>query len=552
MTATDGDRLIAGRYLLISEVGRGAMGVVWLARDERLGRTVAVKELRAGVGLSGTQVQHSYLRARREARIAGSLNHPHAVALYDVVEHEDRPYLVMEYVPSRSLAEVLTEHKTLAPARVAEIGAQTAAALVAAHKAGIVHRDIKPGNILLAESGEAKLTDFGISRAIGDVTVTGTGEMLGTPAYIAPEVAQGQPASAASDVFSLGATLYAAVEGEPPFGTGPSAIALLLRISNGELRPPERIGPITGTLLWMLRNDPADRPSMEQARLALRDVVAASSPDTGTDTGTLPMPEALAVTEPVVIDTRPEPAESDASDSGSGDGAGAAVVAASAAEQPPSTPTPESTTTSTNPRRRLLLPWWAWLAVVAVVIAGIIAALVASSGPSGSKTTLPPAASSTHTTRPTTAASPAVGKATTSATSKASASTTPSSTPSASGSATASATTSAEVAAQLTAAITDYYKLVPGDLNQAWGYMTADYQQNHAGGMSGYRSFWDQIKSVSLTDLVAQPPSTVTVTINYVYLDGETVQERTSFGLVFQDGIWKIASSSVESHSQQQ
>ena len=534
MTATDDERLIADRYRLISEVGRGAMGVVWLARDERLGRTVAVKELRAGVGLSGTQVQQSYLRARREARIAGSLHHPNAVALYDVVEYEDRPYLVMEYVPSRSLAEALTESTVLPPDKVAEIGTQLAGALVAAHEAGIVHRDIKPGNILLAESGEAKLTDFGISRAIGDVTVTGTGEMLGTPAYIAPEVAQGQPASAASDVFSLGATLYAAVEGEPPFGTGPSAIALLLRISNGEMRSPERIGPITGTLLWMLRNDPADRPSMEQARLALRDNAVSSSPDTGT----LPIPETPPAPEPEAAVTPPESADAE-----SGGRAAAAVAATAPADQPPSAPPSVSTKTNS---RRLLLPWWAWLGVAALVIAGVIAGLVASSGgSSGSKAALPPAAVSTQTTRATAKASPSASRAT--------ASSTPSATASATGSATASASaspsTSADVATQLTSAISDYYQLMPGDLSQAWNYMTADYQQNHAGGMSGYSSFWDQIQSVSATDIVAQPPSTVIATINYVYKNGDKVQERTSFGLVLSDGIWKIASSSVLSHS---
>ena len=228
MTATEEARLIAGRYRLISEVGRGAMGVVWLARDERLGRTVAVKELRPGVGLSGTQVQHSYLRARREARIAASLHHPHAVAVYDVAEHDERPYLVMEYVPSRSLAEVLIERTVLTSAEAAGIGEQLASALVAAHKVGITHRDVKPANILMTESGDAKLTDFGISRITGDVTVTATGEMLGTPAYVAPEIAQGRPASAASDVFSLGATLVFAATGHAPY-EGDTVMDILVR-----------------------------------------------------------------------------------------------------------------------------------------------------------------------------------------------------------------------------------------------------------------------------------------------------------------------------------
>ncbi|MBR7835792.1 serine/threonine protein kinase, partial [Actinospica durhamensis] len=276
MSTSDEGELIAGRYRLSSELGRGAMGVVWLARDERLGRTVAVKELRGGVGLSSTQLEQSNLRARREARIAARLHHPNAVAVFDVAEHAGRPYLVMEYVRARTLSETLAEESYLDPVRAAEIGVQLASALAAAHEAGIVHRDVKPGNILLGEDGKAKLTDFGISRAVGDATVTGTGEMLGTPAYVAPEVAQGRAATASSDVFSLGATLYAAVEGEPPFGTGPAVMALLLRIVNGEMRPPLRSGLLTDALLRMMHNDPMSRPSMDAARYELQSVAGSA------------------------------------------------------------------------------------------------------------------------------------------------------------------------------------------------------------------------------------------------------------------------------------
>jgi len=534
VTATDGARLIAGRYLLISEVGRGAMGVVWLARDERLGRTVAVKELRPGVGLSGTQVRNSNLRARREARIAASLHHPHAVAVYDVCDHEDRPYLVMEYVASRSLAEVLVERTVLTPAEAVAIGVQLTSALVAAHEIGIVHRDIKPANILMTESGDAKLTDFGISRATGDVTVTATGEMLGTPAYVAPEIAQGRPASSASDVFSLGATLYAAVEGEPPFGTGPSAIALLLRIVNDEIRMPERIGPLTDTLMWMLRNDPAERPTMEAAQRALRAIAVESPSEADAETiSVAPIPAPRPTSEPKVADALPEAADSG---SDSDERAETAVASASDSGQQPTKPTRTSPSSGPSSRRRLL-PWWAWLGVSAMVTAGVVAAIVASSGPTKSNAAPPTAAStgsttsttsSTKTTSPTATASPSTTEATASA-------------------ATASASTSPSVAiaTQLTSAISNYYQLVPGNLNKAFGYMTAYYQQNTAGGMSGYQAFWDQIQRASVSDIVAQPPSTVTATIDYYYKDGKTVQERTSFGLVLSDGIWKIAKSSV-------
>ena len=539
MTATDGARLIAGRYLLISEVGRGAMGVVWLARDERLGRTVAVKELRPGVGLSGTQVRNSNLRARREARIAASLHHPHAVAVYDVCDHEDRPYLVMEYVASRSLAEVLVERTVVTPAEAVGIGVQLTSALVAAHEIGIVHRDIKPANILMTESGDAKLTDFGISRATGDVTVTATGEMLGTPAYVAPEIAQGRPASSASDVFSLGATLYAAVEGEPPFGTGPSAIALLLRIVNDEIRVPERIGPLTDTLMWMLRNDPTERPTMEAAQRALRAIAVESPAEADAVTiSASPIPAPRPTPEAEAVDAPLEPADS-GSGSGSDERAETAVdsapASASDSGQQPTKPT--RTSSSPGSRRRLLLPWWAWLGVSAMVTAGIVAAIVASSGPTKSNAAPPAAAStgstasatsSTKTNNPTATASPSITEAATPA-------------------ATASASTSPSVAiaTQLTSAISNYYQLVPGNLDQAFGYMTAYYQQNTAHGMSGYRAFWDPIQRASVSDIVAQPPSTVTATIDYYYKDGKTVQERTSFGLELSGGIWKIAKSSV-------
>jgi len=257
--------LVAGRYRLVSEIGGGAMGVVWRARDEVLGRDVAVKELRPDHGMSGAQVRISHQRARREGRIAARLQHPNAVVIYDVAEHDGRPYLIMEYVPSQSLGDILATGAVLTPTEVTSIGAQLASALTAAHERGIVHRDIKPGNVLMTSDGTVKLTDFGISRAAGDATVTATGEILGTPAYTAPEVAQGHPVAFPADVFSLGATLYAAVEGTPPFGEDANAMATLLRVVRNEIRHPKRSGPLTDTIMWMLNPEPVDRPTMKQA-----------------------------------------------------------------------------------------------------------------------------------------------------------------------------------------------------------------------------------------------------------------------------------------------
>ncbi|HWR47170.1 MAG TPA: protein kinase [Pseudonocardiaceae bacterium] len=305
-------RLVADRYRLDWRIGAGAMGVVWRAHDERLDRTVAIKELLMQPGLSEADAQTARDRAMREGRIAARLQHPHAIHVYDVAlddaigaSGQVVPWLVMEYLSARSLAAALAEQGTLAPHEAARIGQQVAAALAAAHKAGIVHRDVKPGNVLLGQDGVVKITDFGISRASWDTTVTRTGVLAGTPAYFAPEVARGEPPGPASDVFSLGATLYAAVEGEPPFGLDDNTLALLRTVAEGRVRPPQRAGPLSAVLMQLLADDPAARPSMPDAVTALgvvatharplrpRTTVPASATPTAVD---LPASAAPAVT----------------------------------------------------------------------------------------------------------------------------------------------------------------------------------------------------------------------------------------------------------------
>jgi eukaryotic-like serine/threonine-protein kinase len=264
------DALVAGRYRLIEQVGSGAMGVVWKAHDERLARTVAIKRLIVRYALSDTVTEEVRRRAMREARIAARLQHRNAIALFDVAEDEGDPILVMEFLPSKSLSVVLQERGTLPPNEAAEIGAQVAEALAAAHAVGIAHRDIKPGNILLADSGTVKITDFGISRALDDGTVTTqTGMLAGTPAYLAPEIARGGDSSRASDVFSLGSTLYHAVEGRPPFGTNTNPLALLHAVASGNVPPPRNAGSFEATLMSLMRVDPAERPTMKEAAEAL-------------------------------------------------------------------------------------------------------------------------------------------------------------------------------------------------------------------------------------------------------------------------------------------
>jgi eukaryotic-like serine/threonine-protein kinase len=254
---------------VLERIGSGGMGVVWRAMDERLQRPVAVKQLLLQPELSPRATDEARARALREARIAARLQHPNAIVVYDVAEHDGEPCLVMEYLPSRSLAAVLGERYCLPVPEVASIGRQIASALAAAHAAQIVHRDVKPGNILIADDGTAKITDFGVSRAVGDVTVTQTGMMAGTPAYLAPEVARGQLPTPASDVFSLGATLYAALEGRGPFGDSDNPLALLHTVANGQVTPPQYAGPLTAVLMKLLATDPAARPDMHRASLEL-------------------------------------------------------------------------------------------------------------------------------------------------------------------------------------------------------------------------------------------------------------------------------------------
>lgn len=263
------------------------MGVVWQAYDERLRRAVAVKQLRLEPGLDPVEADEARERAMREGRIAARLHHPNAVSVFDVVDEDDAPWLVMEYVPSRSLAQEMHDRRVLQPEEVGRIGAQVAHALVAAHQAGIVHRDIKPANILLGEDGAVKITDFGISRATGDVAVTKTGLIAGTPAYLAPEVAYGRNPEAPADVFSLGSTLYAAVEGEPPFGLSENTLGLLHAVAAGRIIPPQQAGILTDVLVHLLNADPEGRPTSVTAARWLDQVARGIRPDIAAGPDTL-------------------------------------------------------------------------------------------------------------------------------------------------------------------------------------------------------------------------------------------------------------------------
>jgi eukaryotic-like serine/threonine-protein kinase len=282
----DGGRVVGGRYEIARELGRGGMGVVWLATDRVLHREVALKEISYPVHL--TDDERAVLRERtlREARAAAKLEDPHVVAIHDVVEEDGRPWLVMEHVPSRSLQRILEEDGPLSPAQAARIGLDVLTAIEVAHAAGVVHRDVKPANVLVDDDdGRACLTDFGIATTAEDPRLTGQGAVLGSPSYMAPERAHGDPQTPAVDLWSLGATLYAAVEGRTPFDKETS-MATLLAVVGEEPAPMRWAGPLAPVLQGLLTKDPAARISAAEVRRQLEAVASgpAAPPPSSSDT----------------------------------------------------------------------------------------------------------------------------------------------------------------------------------------------------------------------------------------------------------------------------
>ncbi|WP_130331622.1 serine/threonine-protein kinase [Micromonospora kangleipakensis] len=262
-------QLVADRYRLISPLGQGGMGRVWKARDEVLHRDVAIKELVPPPSLTPDERREMRERSLREARAIARLNNVNVVRIFDVLRTDGDPWIVMEYVPSKSLQDTLAEDGPVSPAKAIEIGLGVLGALKAAHKAGVMHRDVKPGNVLLGDDGRVVLTDFGLATIPGDPNVTRTGMVLGSPAYIAPERAKDGTAGPEADLWSLGATLYAAVEGKSPYAR-PSAIATLAALATEPLPPPKNAGPLKPLLQGLLRKDPADRINAEVAERLLR------------------------------------------------------------------------------------------------------------------------------------------------------------------------------------------------------------------------------------------------------------------------------------------
>lgn len=371
-------RLLAGRYRLGEVLGRGGMGTVWRAVDETLGRTVAVKELRFPTSIDEDEKRRLITRTLREAKAIARIRNNGAVTVYDVVDEDDRPWIVMELIEGKSLAEVVREDGILTPKRAAEVGLAVLDVLRSAHREGILHRDVKPSNVLISEDGRVVLTDFGIAQVEGDPSVTSTGMLVGAPSYISPERARGKKPGPAADLWSLGGLIYASVEGCPPYDKG-SAIATLTAVMTEPLDPPKNAGALEEVIYGLLAKDPALRLDDAGARALLQDVIDTPDPSE------LPEPAADATRVVALPPIPPEPAprtkgrtrEAAASASVAGGGAAGAAGTATAAA-PPSVPAagaarPAATRASLTdvvPRRTLMI-------IAGVVVLAILAVVLA-------------------------------------------------------------------------------------------------------------------------------------------------------------------------------
>ncbi|WP_425569702.1 serine/threonine-protein kinase, partial [Pseudonocardia yuanmonensis] len=305
-------RVVGDRYRLSAQLGSGAMGTVWSGYDEVLRRRVAVKELKVPRGVPEREALGMRERMLREARALGGLSHPNVITVFDVVDAAGEPLVVLEMVPSRNLATIISEQGRLSPRQAAVVGYATAAALRAAHRAGITHRDVKPGNVLVAHDGRIKLTDFGIARNASDAPMTTAGLVLGSPAYIAPEVAMGAAVTPAADLWGLGATLFAAVEGRPPYDVKGDPVSTITEVVDGDVPRPREAGPVSEVIAALMVKDPDQRMPLDEVRRRLRpllddpdDPLYPGSPDAPTAFSAVARPE--AVPEPRVAASGPVP-----------------------------------------------------------------------------------------------------------------------------------------------------------------------------------------------------------------------------------------------------
>ncbi|MGW0826814.1 serine/threonine-protein kinase [Streptomyces sp. NPDC002845] len=388
---TDGiGRLLAGRYRVVAQLGRGGMGVVWRTHDEVLGREVAVKELRTYTDAAAPELADLGLRMQREARAAARVRHPGVIAVHDVAEVDGRPLIVMELVDGPSLDDVLRERGPLDPREAASIGAKVMDALAAAHAVGVLHRDVKPGNILLDRSGRVVLTDFGIATmedpGDGSTThLTRSGELVGSLDYLAPERAQGNDPGPASDIWALGATLYAAVEGDSPFRRT-STWSTLTAIVTEPLPEPRRAGPLGPVLQQLMHKQPQQRPDAERARDLLEAVAGAPERDTPTTGLHGPAPTPREATERGVPSVPPGFGPAPGGGAGFGPPVGNVLAGPGAQGSPGfAAPAPEPAPEPT-PRRRKGRALLAAAAVAAVLASTGVTVALLNGGDDGTST----------------------------------------------------------------------------------------------------------------------------------------------------------------------
>ncbi len=492
--------IIAGRYRLEREVGRGGMGSVWLCRDERLGRDVAVKQVG---GLPGESSMH-VARALREARHSAALDHPNVVSIFDAVEEGDHVWLVMEYVPGHTLAELIRSEGQLSPKRVAAIGAQVAEGLAAAHARGTIHRDVKPSNILVRDTdGVAKIADFGIARTLGQEQLTRTGLVSGTPAYFSPELARGEDPTPASDMWALGASLYAAVEGDPPYPERANAIAMLTTIAAELPKRPRRAGDLERPIARMMDPDPQSRWTMARAADELRRVHESHRRESTTVLPTAdpvhgPAPDVAPDLEPA---RPPTPAAS----------------AGTPAPPPPVEPVlghdggDEGSWDDDRGGRR-----GAWLAVALVAVLAAVAGGFWLLGPDDDATTSSDPGQSSATQKA--KKSPEQDPTTTAA------SPTAASSPTVSASPTASATPPATTGGSRMDFVESYYSSLPGDVDSGWSQLSPQLQDQI--GYDSYRGFWSTIDAVRVDSTRPSGPDGVSVTLTYTTDRGTESETR--------------------------
>lgn len=439
--------MIAGRYTLEREIGRGGMGSVWLGQDEALGRPVAMKRIGMIPGADGPDLA----RVEREAKLAARLNHPHVVAVYDLVDEGDHQWLVMEYVEGVNLSALVRRDGPLSVDTAAALIGQAARALSQAHAAGIVHRDVKPSNLLVTESGQVKLTDFGIARASADAALTQTGLVTGSPAYLAPEVATGKSASTASDVWSLGATLFHALEGRPPYDAGNDVLGAMYRIVHENPPRPTDAGWLAPLLAATMVKEVDLRWSMHEVEQFLL-----RGPQAGCIADVAP-PAVVGSTDGVLPDT--------------------AIV-----EQPVPAFVPRSAEPPAAGQRRRRTSSWVPAVAVAAVVA-LVAAVTALVLQLNQDDTSPTSATPETSSSPSEPATPSETQ-------------TPTATP--------TEADDAEVSKAMTEFVDNYLSTVVTDRVAAWQQLTPQFQQD-SGGFEKYDAFWKRYNEATIIDIGATP-----------------------------------------------